>query len=100
MDWYWSGCAGQAKWGLEIGGLAAIDLDNHPAFLLEAVQILIEDKQRASLTDWYVNVIKERKEKIKGSFGRERFPSQQFKDLITNHHQNPQSYYLSLALIL
>ncbi|MFW6259628.1 MAG: hypothetical protein ACOC1R_01710 [Tangfeifania sp.] len=44
VDWYWSGCAGQAKWGLEIGGLAAIDLDNHTAFHLEAVQTLIEDK--------------------------------------------------------
>ena len=28
LGWYWSGCAGQAKWGLEIGGLAAIDMDN------------------------------------------------------------------------
>jgi hypothetical protein len=34
LGWYWSGCAGQAKWGLEIGGLAAIDLDNHTAFPL------------------------------------------------------------------
>jgi len=64
VDWYWSGCAGQAKWGLEIGGLAAIDLDNHTAFHLEAVQTLIEDKQETSLTDWYVNVIKERKETL------------------------------------
>ena len=45
LGWYWPGCAGQAKWGLEIGGLAAIDLDNHTAFHLEAVQTLIEDKQ-------------------------------------------------------
>jgi hypothetical protein len=58
------GCAGQAKWGLEIGGLAAIDLDNHTAFHLEAVQTLIEDKQATSLVDWYVNVIKERKETL------------------------------------
>ncbi len=36
--WYWSGCANRAKWGLEIGGLAAIDIDNHTAFHLEAVQ--------------------------------------------------------------
>ena len=64
LGWYWSGCAGQAKWGLEIGGLAAIDLDNHTAFHLEAVQTLIEDKQTTSLTDWYVNVIKERKETL------------------------------------
>jgi hypothetical protein len=64
LGWYWSGCAGQAKWGLEIGGLAAIDLDNHTAFHLEAVQTLIEDKQATSLTDWYVKVIKERKETL------------------------------------
>ena len=64
LGWYWSGCAGHTKWGLEIGGLAAIDLDNHTAFHLEAVQTLIEDKQATSLTDWYVNVIKERKETL------------------------------------
>ena len=64
LGWYWSGCAGQAKWGLEIGGLAVIDLDNHTAFHLEAVQTLIEDKQATSLTDWYANVIKERKETL------------------------------------
>jgi hypothetical protein len=64
VGWYWSGCAGQAKWGLEIGALAAIDLDNHTAFHLEAVQTLIEDKQATSLTDWYVNVIKGRKETL------------------------------------
>jgi hypothetical protein len=64
LDWYWSGCAGHTKWGLEIGGLAAIDLDNHTAFHLEAVQTLIDDKQATSLTDWYVNVIKERKETL------------------------------------
>jgi hypothetical protein len=64
VNWYWSGCAGQAKWGLEIGGLAAIDLDNHTAFHLEAVQTLIEDKQATTLTDWYVHVIQERKETL------------------------------------
>lgn len=64
LGWYWSGCAGQAKWGLEIGGLAAIDLDNHTAFHLEAVQTLVEDKKSTSLTDWYANVIKERKQTL------------------------------------
>ncbi len=64
LGWYWSGCAGQAKWGLEIGGLAAIDMDNHTAFHLEAVQTLIGDKKEISLTDWYANVIKERCETL------------------------------------
>lgn len=64
VSWYWSGCAGQAKWGLEIGGLAAIDLDNHTAFHLEAVQTLIQDKHATTLSDWYISVIKERKETL------------------------------------
>jgi hypothetical protein len=64
LGWYWSGCAGQAKWGVEIGGIAAIDIDNHTAFHLEAVQTLIQDKQATNLTDWYVHVIRERKETL------------------------------------
>ncbi len=37
---YWSGCAGSAKWGLELCGIAAIDLGNHTAMNLESVQTL------------------------------------------------------------
>lgn len=64
LSWYWSGCANQAKWGLEIGGLAAIDIDNHTAFHLEAVQTLNTDEQ--TLTDWYARVISDRKETLMG----------------------------------
>ncbi len=63
VGWYWSGCASQAKWGLEIGGLAAIDIDNHIAFHLEAVQTLNTDEQ--SLTGWYASVISARKDSLK-----------------------------------
>ena len=62
VGWYWSGCANQAKWGLEIGGLAAIDIDNHIAFHLEAVQTLNTDDQ--SLTGWYASVISARKDSL------------------------------------
>ncbi len=62
LGWYWSGCAGQSKWGLEISGIAAIDIDNHTAFHLEAIQTLLHQKQTTSLTDWYINVVKERKD--------------------------------------
>jgi hypothetical protein len=65
LGWYWSGCAGKSKWGLEIGGLAAIDLDNHTAFHLEAVQTLIDSKEAGTLTDWYVNVVEKRKDTLK-----------------------------------
>jgi hypothetical protein len=58
VGYFWSGVANQAKWGLEIGGLAAIDIDNHTAFHLEAIQTLNTDDQ--NLTDWYAGVISER----------------------------------------
>ncbi|NJO02701.1 MAG: transposase [Bacteroidia bacterium] len=35
---YWSGCSGKAEWGLEAGILAAIDVDHHSAFHIDAVQ--------------------------------------------------------------
>ncbi len=63
VGWYWSGCANQAKWGLEIGGLAAIDIDNHIAFHLEAVQTLNTDEQ--SLTGWCASIISARKDSLK-----------------------------------
>ncbi len=62
VGWYWSGCANSAKWGLEIGGLAAIDIDNHTAFHLEAIQTLNSDDQ--SLSDWYGGIISERKDTL------------------------------------
>lgn len=58
---YWSGCAGQSKWGLEIGGIAAIDIYNHTAFHLEAVQTLNnENPGTENLTQWYARLITDR----------------------------------------
>lgn len=62
VNWYWSGCTNQAKWGLEIGGLTAIDIDKHIAFHLEAVQTLKTDEQ--SLTNWCADVISARKDTL------------------------------------
>jgi len=62
--YFWSGCANRAKWGLEIGGLAAIDIDNHTAFHLEAVQTMVDKEQ--SLSDWYADIIAERKTQLLG----------------------------------
>ena len=63
VGWYWSGCAGQAKWGLDIGGIAAIDVDNHTAFHLEAVQTLPDkENDKENLCSWYARILKERKE--------------------------------------
>lgn len=60
---YWSGVAGRAKLGLEIGGIAAIDMDNHTAFHLEAIQTLNND-ENMSLLDWYAEVIIQRKDHL------------------------------------
>ncbi len=59
LDWYWSGCAGKSKWGLEIGGIAAIDIDNHTAFHLEAIQTLCDENE--TLTQWYIGILEKRK---------------------------------------
>jgi len=64
LGYFWSGCAGKAKWGLEIAGLAAIDIENHTAFHLEAVQTVIDNNTDTTLADWYANVISSRKETL------------------------------------
>jgi len=64
---YWSGCAQGSKWGLEISGIAAIDVDNNFAFHLEAVQTpgsKGDPNSDENLLDWYGNVLFERKETL------------------------------------
>ena len=55
VGWYWSGVANSAKWGLEIGGLAIIDVENHSAFHLEALQT--KQNENVSLLTQYSNAI-------------------------------------------
>jgi hypothetical protein len=64
LGWYWSGSSGQSKWGIEIGGIAAIDIDSHTAFHLEALQTLIQGKNLTSLTYWYANIVLEGKDAL------------------------------------
>jgi hypothetical protein len=64
---YWSGCAQASKWGLEISGIAAIDVDNNFAFHLEAVQTpgsKGDPNSDETLLDWYGNVLYERKDTL------------------------------------
>jgi hypothetical protein len=61
--YFWSGCAGKTKWGLEIAGLAAIDCENHTAFHLEAVQTM-DLKEDQTLVQHYLNIILERKNEL------------------------------------
>ena len=60
---YWSGVAGKTKWGLEISGIAAIDIDNRTAFHLEAVQTPGNLKPE-SLLAHYATALVQRKDSL------------------------------------
>ena len=48
--YFWSGCAGKKKWGIEIGGFAAIDIPNNTAMHITADQTLTADEYPSLLT--------------------------------------------------
>jgi hypothetical protein len=64
VNWFWSGCAGTTKWGLEIGGIAAIDIENHTAFHLEAKQTVF-DSEKENLVSHYAKLLIDRKDQLK-----------------------------------
>lgn len=45
VGYFWSGCAGKAKWGLEICGIGVVDLDANTALHYLATQTLPEADQ-------------------------------------------------------
>lgn len=63
VGWYWSGVAGKTKWGLEIGGLAIIDIDNHTGFHLDAIQTP-NTLESGQLLEHYASIIIARKEQL------------------------------------
>jgi hypothetical protein len=54
--YFWSGCAGQNKWGLEIGGFAAIDIKNNTAMHLVANQTL-SFQEHETLLNYYAALV-------------------------------------------
>lgn len=64
LGYFWSGQAGQVKRGLEITGIASIDVDNHTGFHLEAVQTVVKEDADSTLTEIYANIITSRKEQL------------------------------------
>jgi Transposase DDE domain len=65
VGWYWSGCAGAAKWGLEIGAFSVVDIVNHASLHLEAAQTLhYSIKEGASLLEAYGDMVVDRAEKL------------------------------------
>ncbi|NJC28533.1 transposase [Neolewinella antarctica] len=61
--YYWSGVAGQCKWGLEASGIAAVDLENKVALHLDMVQTVAQHKSE-TLLDYYASTIVARKERL------------------------------------
>lgn len=68
LGWFWSGASGKSLKGLEIGGLAVIDIDNNTAMSLEAIQTPgnkeLKD-QGMTLVDHYAMIIVERKDLLR-----------------------------------
>lgn len=82
VGYFWSGSAGKAKWGLEINGIATLDLDNHTALHLEAVQTLPDEGENQ--LNFYARILVERAEKLKDIsnvvVANAYFPKKEFAD--------------------
>lgn len=63
IGFYWSGCAGHNKWGLEIGGFASVDIVNNTAMHLVADQTLNQGEY-PSLLAYYAGLVRLRAEDL------------------------------------
>jgi len=61
--YFWSGVAGAAKWGMEIAGIAAVDLDARTAYHLEAVQTP-GNLMGKTLVGHYADIFVQRKQQL------------------------------------
>lgn len=67
IGYFWSGCSGRVKRGLEIMGIGLIDIDKHDCMMLGAVQSpdsVTLDNYGATLNDWYLKAIEQEKDKL------------------------------------
>ena len=61
--YFYPGCAGREKWGLEFSGIAAIDLTIKKALHLEAVQTF-QEPEKETLLQCYARTLIDRKEEL------------------------------------
>lgn len=61
--YFWSGCAGKVKWGLEVGGVGAVDIENHTCMHIEAVQTPAKLDSN-NLLEHYAELLDKRKEQL------------------------------------
>ena len=67
IGYFWSGCAGEYKRGLEIMGIGVIDIDNHECMTLGSIQTpdcKTLDNMDKNLVDWYSCYLISRKDKL------------------------------------
>ena len=67
IGYFWSGCAGEYKRGLEIMGIGVIDIDNHECMTLGSIQTpdcKTLDNMDKNLVDWYSSYLISRKDKL------------------------------------
>ena len=66
--YFWSGCAGSIKWGLELGALAVADVENHTAMHYHAQQTQLAkgEKGEESLRDYYAKTISNQAVEMQG----------------------------------
>lgn len=57
VGYFWSGCAGRAKWGLELCGFAAVDIEANTALHYFAAQTMPEQGQ--GLMDFYCGLLRQ-----------------------------------------
>ena len=72
IGYFWSGCAGEYKRGLEIMGIAVIDIDNHECMTLGSIQTpdcKTLDNMDKNLVDWYSSYLISRKDKLQSISG-------------------------------
>ncbi len=72
IGYFWSGCAGDYKRGLEIMGIGVIDIDNHECMTLGSIQTpdcKTLDNMGKNLVDWYSSYLISRKDKLQGISG-------------------------------
>ena len=106
---YWSGVAGEVKHGLEISGIAAIDISNHTALHLEAVQTP-NDLEKGMLIEHYAKILIERKDDLQrisryvvadAYFSKESFVRQLCKndfDVVSRFRKDVQLQYKFIGI--
>ena len=67
LDYFWSGAAGEAKWGLEILAIALLGIDSHDCISLYAQQTPDNkslERYDSNLIDWYARIIESKRTQL------------------------------------